>query len=186
MVKDRNGERERPKCTCAMTAQLFLRGKHFTETASDVRHEKQGVVAEATIAARLIEDDTGTRTEGTEATAIGHVHHGGTGIVCSAHCGWRIAQLVEEMFVVGTVLFEAGSRWREPAGVHAGPAAERVDADTGIVGEGRQSGKVEEVGGFRVCIVEERVVHLDVILCGILSDTGIIECNYIDMKHGRE
>ena len=103
---------ERAECARAMTMLLLLAARHFTETESDSRYEKEGVVAEALVAAGLGQDETRACAQGTEASSVGRVQHGGACVMGGAPFGWGVAELMEEPLIVRTVLVAAGAVMR--------------------------------------------------------------------------
>ena len=176
---------ERAECARAMTMLLFLAARHLTETESESRNEKEGVVAEALVAARLGQDEPRTRTQGTEASSVGRMEHGGAGVMGRAPFGWDSAELMEQPLIVRTVLIEAGAvePGRESAGAHAGRSAELVDTDAGIIGNRGHPGEAEKPGGLGVSVREEGIVGLDVVFGGIVRNAGVSERHDIAVQH---
>src|SRR6185295_4034472 len=121
-------------------------------------YEKQGVVAEAVRAARRACNLAVPEPFGDQRISIFgvlHQHHD-TDVVCASAVGKICQQLVVVSPVsLVPVAFPPGV----VGGMHAGRAAQRVDAQAGIVGERWQAGGAARVARLGERVLEEGVVR---------------------------
>ena len=119
------------------------------------RHEEQGVIAEAAVPARFVEDTAAPDTFGNQRHRVVRMAkvNGDAAKACRPLIAAEIAHGLEELRVVrGIVAVLAGVA----RGVNAGSAAERGYFQAGVVGDRGEAGRLRRVACLQQRILDKR------------------------------
>jgi hypothetical protein len=129
----------------------------FGTGLAEFRDKEIGVVAEAALSAWGVDDFAVPAALGDQrlgVVGIAHQHH--HAVVVRAAAGLP-REGGDELFVVARIGFRLA---RIAGGIHAGRAVERLDADTGVVGQRRQAGMRAGMARLGEAVLDEGDVRL--------------------------